>query len=89
MLVLLQIGPVEHGFATLALHPQPFRNTAAIRRVGFLNFWGQQFFKPTHEGTPKRYAMGVLRTVGDYQSNNWAQHFPKAHSSSSTKVNGR
>ena len=40
VLVLLQVGLVQHRFTTGALDPQAFRDTAAVGRVGLLNFWG-------------------------------------------------
>ena len=52
VVVGLQVALVEHGFAAGAFHPQTFRHAAAVCGVGVLNFWGQQFFEPTHEGLP-------------------------------------
>jgi hypothetical protein len=37
VLVLLQIGLVEHRFATGALDPQSFRHRAAVSRIGVLD----------------------------------------------------
>ena len=48
VLVLLQVSFVKHGFALGALDPQAFRHAAAVGRVGVQNFWGKQFFEPTH-----------------------------------------
>jgi hypothetical protein len=41
VVVLLQIGLIEHGFTAGALDPQTFGNAAAIGRVGVLDFGGQ------------------------------------------------
>ena len=41
ILVLLQVGLVQHGFATGAFDPQPFGHTAPVGRVGVQNFWGE------------------------------------------------
>jgi hypothetical protein len=51
-LVFFEVGLVEHGLAAGAFDPQAFGHLSAISRVGVLNFWGKQFFKPTHEGSP-------------------------------------
>ena len=44
VLVFLQIGLVEHGFAAGAFHPQAFRNTAALGRIGRGDFGREKFF---------------------------------------------
>jgi hypothetical protein len=49
-LVFFQIGFVQHRLAAGALDPQAFRNRASIGRVGVLDFRGEQFFEPTHDG---------------------------------------
>ena len=48
VLVLLQVGLVEHGFAARALDPQPFGYLAALGGVGLLDLGGQEFFEPGH-----------------------------------------
>jgi len=48
VLVLLQVGLVEHGFAARALDPQPFGHLAALGGVGLLDLGGQEFFEPGH-----------------------------------------
>ena len=53
VLVALQVGLVEHRLALGAFDPQAFGHLAALGAVfGFLDLWGQQFFKPAHGRTP-------------------------------------
>ena len=47
-LVLLQVGLVEHRFATGAFDPQSFGHLATYRGIGLLDFGRQKFFKPGH-----------------------------------------
>ena len=44
VLVVLQVGLVEHGLATRALDPEAFGHLAALARVGRCDFWGKKFF---------------------------------------------
>ena len=57
VLVLFQIGAIQHRFAAWALDPQPFwhgRTVLGRSRIcrGLGCFGWKQFFKPTHEETP-------------------------------------
>ena len=65
VLVLLQVGLVQHRLAARALDPQAFGHAAALGRVGRLDLGGQQFFEPAHAW--------MLRWDGacDYASSAW------------------
>jgi hypothetical protein len=58
VVVGLEVALVEHGLTAGALDPHTFGHTAAIRGVGVLNFWGKQFFEPTH-GEPFVSSFGI------------------------------
>ncbi len=53
VLIVLQIGLVEHGLAARALDPQPLGHLAALRRVGLLDLGRQKFFEPGHWCIPQ------------------------------------
>ena len=63
VLVLLQVGLVEHRLAGRALDPQAFGHRAALARVGLLDLRRQQFFEPAHR----------VRSFVDYQASSAAR----------------
>ena len=48
VLVLFQVGLVQHTVAGRAFDPQAFGHGTPVFGVGVLNFGGKQFFEPTH-----------------------------------------